>query len=81
MITNEKVNKDKFNRMINRHSVNKEYKYQNGAVVTTFKDTWSMTMVTVPCHPRVILTGKNSKHAFIMAKNFNNPNQSKLEDF
>lgn len=80
MITSEKVNKSKFEKMLNRHKIGKQYKYMNGAVVTTFEDTHSMTMVTVPCHPRVILTGKHKDNAFIIAKNFNDPNQSKLED-
>lgn len=82
MITNEETNKAKFERMLNRHKVNKVYQYQNGAVVTTF-ETNSMTMIEVPCHPRVIMTGKHAGNAFILAKNFtaHDQNQSKLEDF
>ena len=84
MITNEEKNRDKFNRMLNRHSIKMEYKYRNGATVSTFRETNSMTMVEVPCHPRVIMTGKDAGHAFIIAKNFrprNDKLQTKLEDF
>jgi hypothetical protein len=83
LITNEETNKSKFERMLGRHSIKMEYKYQNGATVSTFKDT-SMTMIAVPCHPRVIMTGKDAGHAFIIAKNFrprNDKLQLKLEDF
>jgi hypothetical protein len=80
MITSSK-NKVKFSKMLNRHEIKQTYQFKNGVKVVTFKDTWSMNMIDIPCGDTAIMTGKHAKHTFDIARRYVDIEQSKLEDF